>query len=230
MRSSVAWPVTNSENLRLKSPARHRANLQAEAAQNPPGCSTPRRSAAQEAACAQPIAPAPPAIPSIWRAPHGTIPSEAVVQSHAHPCDPSSPSSLIMPPSHAASPAEWFQNPACASPACSHCDNGPASSPIRFIGKPSPLKKETRASGSLRASPPSRFRLAHPQRKRSTVPMTRRFQHNVPRLSSVSICLGPTRVVTPFHHLSGDGHINRSFRAGPITASSGFRVRSAGAQ
>jgi hypothetical protein len=25
--------------------------------------------------------------------------------------------------------------------------------------------------------------------------------------------------VTPFHHLSGDSHINRSFRAGPITAS-----------
>jgi hypothetical protein len=25
--------------------------------------------------------------------------------------------------------------------------------------------------------------------------------------------------VTPFHHLSGDSHINRSLRAGPITAS-----------
>src|SRR5947207_927845 len=40
-------------------------------------------------------------------------------------------------------------NPARISPACSHCDNGPASSPISFTGKPSPLKKETRASGSL---------------------------------------------------------------------------------
>ena len=40
-------------------------------------------------------------------------------------------------------------NPACVSPACSHCDNGPASSPIRFTGTPSSLKKQTRASGSL---------------------------------------------------------------------------------
>jgi methylthioribose-1-phosphate isomerase len=40
-------------------------------------------------------------------------------------------------------------NPACVSPPCSHCDSGPASSPIRFTGKPSPWKKETRASGSL---------------------------------------------------------------------------------
>src|SRR5262245_13189299 len=40
-------------------------------------------------------------------------------------------------------------NPARISPACSHCDNGPASSPISFTGEPSPLKKETRASGSL---------------------------------------------------------------------------------
>jgi putative transposase len=32
---------------------------------------------------------------------------------------------------------------------CSHCDNGPASSPIRFTARPSASKKATRASGSL---------------------------------------------------------------------------------
>src|SRR5215813_403615 len=31
----------------------------------------------------------------------------------------------------------------CVSPTCSHCDNGPASSPIRFTGTPSSLKKQT---------------------------------------------------------------------------------------
>src|SRR5258707_2986632 len=31
--------------------------------------------------------------------------------------------------------------PACVSPECSHCDNGPASNPIRSTGKPSSLKK-----------------------------------------------------------------------------------------
>ncbi|QOZ71121.1 hypothetical protein WN72_36060 [Bradyrhizobium arachidis] len=36
--------------------------------------------------------------------------------------------------------------------------------------------------------------------------MKRRFRHNSPRLSSVSRCLGPTQVVTPFDHLSGDSH------------------------
>ena len=39
--------------------------------------------------------------------------------------------------------------PARLSPACSHCDNGPASSPIRFTAKCSDPKKSTRASGSL---------------------------------------------------------------------------------
>jgi Manganese containing catalase len=48
--------------------------------------------------------------------------------------------------------------------------------------------------------------LSHPQHTRSRVPMTRRFRHSFPQLSSVSRCLGPTQVVTPFHHLSGDSH------------------------
>ena len=33
-------------------------------------------------------------------------------------------------------------------------------------------------------------------------------------------CLGRLNVVTPFHPLSGDSHLNRSLAAGPITASS----------
>jgi hypothetical protein len=39
--------------------------------------------------------------------------------------------------------------PASVSPACSHCDSGPASSPTRSIETPSPRKKPTSASGSL---------------------------------------------------------------------------------
>jgi hypothetical protein len=40
-------------------------------------------------------------------------------------------------------------SPAPVRPACSHCDKGPASSPIRATGTPSRPKKATSASGSL---------------------------------------------------------------------------------
>ena len=46
--------------------------------------------------------------------------------------------------------------------------------------------------------------------------LARRFRHNVPRLSSISRCLGPIHIATPFHHLSGDSHINSSLTAGPL--------------
>jgi hypothetical protein len=39
--------------------------------------------------------------------------------------------------------------PAAVSPAWSHCDKGPASSPTRANGRPSWPKKATSASGSL---------------------------------------------------------------------------------
>jgi hypothetical protein len=39
--------------------------------------------------------------------------------------------------------------PASLKPACSHCESGPASSPIRVIATPSPAKNPTSASGSL---------------------------------------------------------------------------------
>src|SRR5438270_13346059 len=40
-------------------------------------------------------------------------------------------------------------NPAATKPACSHCDRGPASNPIRVTPVSSPRKNRTRASGSL---------------------------------------------------------------------------------
>jgi len=73
-----------------------------------------------------------------------------------------------------------------------HCDNGPASRPIRSTAKPSVSKKPNKASGSLSSSP-SRSFLVHPQCTRSMVPKTRRFRHTDPWLSSVSRCLGPTQ-------------------------------------
>ena len=41
-------------------------------------------------------------------------------------------------------------HPARLSPACSHCDNGPASRPILVTTTPSRSKNRTSASGSLR--------------------------------------------------------------------------------
>ena len=40
--------------------------------------------------------------------------------------------------------------PAAVSPACSHCDSGPASSPTRVTAIPSPARNATSVSGSLR--------------------------------------------------------------------------------
>src|SRR6516225_8082459 len=48
-------------------------------------------------------------MPSIWRAPAGTIPSAEAVQAREHPCGQSLPSSLTRPLSHAASLAERFR-------------------------------------------------------------------------------------------------------------------------
>jgi len=41
-------------------------------------------------------------------------------------------------------------SPASTNPACSHCDNGPASSPMRANAKPLSVKNAARASRSLR--------------------------------------------------------------------------------
>jgi hypothetical protein len=40
-------------------------------------------------------------------------------------------------------------SPAPVSPACNHCDSGPASRPTRVSGRPSSRKNRTSASGSL---------------------------------------------------------------------------------
>src|SRR5262245_62707212 len=56
-----------------------------------------------------------------------------------------------------------------------------------------PQRTQPELSARSRSSPPSQSYQARPQRKRSTVPMTRRFRHSVPWLSSVSRCLGPTQ-------------------------------------
>jgi hypothetical protein len=40
-------------------------------------------------------------------------------------------------------------NPAAVRPACSHCESGPASNPIRVTATPSWPKRPTSASGSL---------------------------------------------------------------------------------
>ena len=73
---------------------------------------------------------------------------------------------------------------------------------------------------------------AHPQRKRSRVPKTRRFRHSVPRLSSISDAWGRLNVVTPFHHLSGDSHLHPSLAVqGPLRHlkhSVSFRFRRGG--
>src|SRR6185437_2604193 len=64
---------------------------------------------AREAACAQPTVLAPPASPSIWRAPDGTNPSGSAGQARAHLCGRSSPSLPITPPSHVGSLAEGYR-------------------------------------------------------------------------------------------------------------------------
>src|SRR5262249_9235194 len=91
----------------------------------------------REAACAQPAALGSPAIQSIC----------------VHLLEPSHPQQLCKPTRILAVRLR------CHRRQCrlhmprlqqnGHCDNGPASSPIRFTGTPSSFKKQTRASGSL---------------------------------------------------------------------------------
>jgi hypothetical protein len=89
----------------------------------------------------------------------------------------------------------------------------------KFLKDAVPSIEELISMRNAVEQPPSRSCLAHPQRKRSRVPKTRRYRHNVPRLSSISRCLGPTHVRTPFHHLSGDSDLHPLLGARPITAS-----------
>src|SRR5262249_31557112 len=83
-----------------------------------------------------------------------------------------------------------------------------------------PQRKQQQLRVHSRPSPPLRSYPVRPQRTRSRVPMTRRFLHNAPWLSSVSRCLGPTQRRDPVSSsIGGEPHQLIAQRR-PITASS----------
>src|SRR6266487_295893 len=155
-------------------------------------------------------------MPSIWRAPAGTIPSAAAVQARAHPCGQSLPSSLTRPLSHAASLAERFRT---LPPLIPHVATATMAQPqVRSASLQSqaPRRKQRQLRVRSRPSPPLRSYPVRPQRTRSRVPMTVDsciMLHGCPPSPDA---WGRLNVVTPFHHLSGDSHINSSLRAGPL--------------
>src|SRR6266581_143230 len=159
-------------------------------------------------------------MPSIWRAPAGTIPSAAAVQARAHPCGPSLPSSLTRPLSHAASLAERFRT---LPPLIPHVATATMAQPqVRSASLQSqaPRRNQRHLRVRSRPSPPLRSYPVRPQRTRSRVPMTRRFLHNAPWLSSVSRCLGPTQRRDPVSSSIGGQPHQLVAQRRPITASS----------
>src|SRR5262245_21622699 len=180
----------------------------------------PHPAAFREAACARPAALGSLASQSIWRAPAGTIPSAAAVQAHTHPCGPSSRSSPTMLPSRAASLAERFRT---LLPLIPHVANATMAQPqVRSASLQSqaPQRKQQQLRVRSRPSPPLRSYPVRPQRTRSRVPMTRRFLHNAPWLSSVSRCLGPTQRRDPVSSSIGGQPYQLIAQSRPITASS----------
>src|SRR5215475_8494045 len=160
-------------------------------------------------------------MPSIWRAPAGTIPSAEAVQAREHPCGQSLPSSLTRPLSHAASLAERFRT---LLPLIPHVANATMAQPqVRSASLQSqaPQRKQQQLRVRSRPSPPLRSYPVRPQRTRSRVPMTRRFLHNAPWLSSVSRCLGPTQRRDPVSSSIGGQPHQLIAQRRPITASSG---------
>jgi hypothetical protein len=71
-------------------------------------------------------------------------------------------------------------------------------------------RKQPRLRYHSRPSPPSQSCPVRPQRKRSTVPMTRRFGMMLHGCSLSPDAWGRLNVVTPLQHLSGDSHVNHS--------------------
>ena len=218
MRSKVAWPVTNSRirasnPLRVTGPTFRPKPRKIPRMLNSTSISRPRSylraTSSARTSCD---------LLDLACAPGGTSPSGSVGQARAHLCGRSSPSLLTRPPSHAVS-SKTASNSARFSPACSHCDNGPASSPIGFTAKPSASKKATRAAGSLEIFASFTI-LPRASTTQTTVPMTRRSLHSVPWLSSVSRCLGPTQRRDAVSSSIGGQPPQRSLAAGPITASS----------
>src|SRR5215510_10308680 len=161
-------------------------------------------------------------MPSIWRAPAGTIPSAEAVQAREHPCGQSLPSSLTRPLSHAASLAERFRT---LLPLIPHIANATMAQPqVRSASLQSqaPQRKQQQLRVRSRPSPPLRSYPVRPQRTRSRVPMTRRFLHNAPWLSSVSRCLGPTQRRDPVSSSIGGQPHQLIAQRRPITASTGI--------
>src|SRR5262245_36588362 len=159
-------------------------------------------------------------MPSIWRAPAGTIPSAEAVQAREHPCGQSLPSSLTRPLSHAASLAERFRT---LLPLIPHVASATMAQPqVRSASLQSqaPQRKQQQLRVRSRPSPPLRSYPVRPQRTRSRVPMTRRFLHNAPWLSSVSRCLGPTQRRDPVSSSIGGQPHQLIAQRRPITASS----------
>ena len=104
-------------------------------------------------------------------------------------------------------------NPACDSPACSHCDNGPRLKP-NPIHRNAKFLQETNKSFRFARNLRLLYDLASPIHNANA----REFQRDVdsdsaPRQSSISDAWGRLNVVTPFHHLSGDSHLHRSLGA-----------------
>src|SRR5215471_11920399 len=164
-------------------------------------------------------------MPSIWRAPAGTIPSAEAVQAREHPCGQSLPSSLTRPLSHAASLAERFRT---LLPLIPHVANATMAQPQVRSASPqsqAPQRKRQQLRVRSRPSPPLRSYPVRPQRTRSRVPMTRRFLHNAPWLSSVSRCLGPTQCRDPVSSSIGGQPHQLIAQRRPITASRRSSVR-----
>src|SRR5262249_11803248 len=124
-----------------------------------------------------------------------------------------------MLPSRAASLAERFRT---LLPLIPHVANATMAQPqVRSASLQSqaPQRKQQQLRVRSRPSPPLRSYPVRPQRTRSRVPMTRRFLHNAPWLSSVSRCLGPTQRRDPVSSsIRGQPHQLISQRR-PITAS-----------
>ena len=69
--------------------------------------------------------------------------------------------------------------PALRSPLCSHCDNGPASSPA-IAAAPARQTRRSTPPARSQSCPPEQSCRQRPQHTRSSIPMTRRFLHNGP--------------------------------------------------
>ena len=145
---------------------------------------------------------------------------QAAGRCRARPCGRSSPPSPTAPPSPVASRAAPPRTRPAVRPACSHCDSGPASSPIRVTDHAELAEEPTSASGSLghlglADDPPGRIDHAHAALfQRHVDPGI--MLHGCPSMMPGADPLGPRT-----HHHSEGQPPRRSLQRRPITASSG---------